>query len=314
MTNNNQHYLVLAYYKFINVENPIQAVESHKIFFNNRDVTGRIYISEQGINGQMSGCLSDAEAYMHWLKSQTPFDDIHFKIHSHHENIFPRMTVKYRKQLVAIDIPVDVQKRGTHLSPQEWKQVLDSQDDYVLIDVRNDYEWEVGHFAGAELPQLQNFRDFPQYAESLKQTHGPEKKVLMYCTGGIRCELYSALLKEQGFEEVYQLQGGVINYGLEQGNEHWKGKLFVFDDRLAVPIDGQEAEPISHCRHCHLPCDTYYNCANMDCNDLFICCPSCIDVYAGCCKWECKSAERVRPYHKNGSHKPFRRRHLIKKE
>ncbi len=134
---------------------------------------------------------------------------------------------------------------------------------------------------------------------------------MMYCTGGIRCELYSPILREMGFEKLYQLQGGVINYGLQEGNRHWKGKLFVFDDRLAISIDGKESEPIAQCTHCLTSEDTYYNCANMDCNELFICCPSCVQVYHGCCAYSCMQATRLRPLDGKSGNKPFRRKHLI---
>ena len=127
---------------------------------------------------------------------------------------------------------------------------------------------------------------------------------MMYCTGGIRCELYSAIMKKEGFENVYQLHGGVINTVLQEGSDHWKGKLFVFDDRLTVPI-GENGEPIAHCTQCQAPCDVYYNCANMDCNKLFICCLSCLKTHQGCCSASCKDTGRVRPYKEDAI--PFRK-------
>lgn len=304
----------LAFYLFTPVGDPHGLIKKHKKFFEEwtaQEVMGRIYISEQGINGQMSAEPEAAEQYMQWLRSEPGFSSVPFKIHDTPDHIFPRMNVKYRKQLVAIDCTVDISKQGKHVSPEEWKKMLESRE-YLLLDVRNQYEWEIGHFEGATLPPLEKFREFPDYAEKLSKEVDPAKtKVMMYCTGGIRCELYSALLKEKGFEEVYQLDGGVINYGLKEGNSHWKGKLFVFDDRLAVPIDGQESEPISKCCHCHLPCDTYYNCANMDCNELFIACDSCSEVYQGCCGHPCKTAPRVRAFQREGKNRPFRRKHLL---
>jgi UPF0176 protein len=309
-----KRYVALAYYLFVALENPWAEVEKHKSFFENKECTGRIYISEEGINGQMSASLADAEAYMVWLKADTRFAKITFKCNQANEHIFPRITVKYRPQLVALDQKIDAKEGGEHVPPEKWKEMLESGE-YFVLDVRNQYEWEIGHFEGAILPPLQSFREFPEYAEHLKQTVDPENtKVMMYCTGGIRCELYSALLKKKGFRNVYQLEGGVINYGLREGNKHWKGKLFVFDDRLAVSIDGKAAEPISCCAHCKMRCDIYYNCANMDCNELFICCPSCLEVYLGCCSFGCKDAPRVRPLDSKTSNKPFRRKHLIQKE
>jgi UPF0176 protein len=308
-------YLVLAYYRFVTLEDPHLEVQKHQAFFEGRDISGRIYLSEEGINGQISGARVDAKNYMDWLSEDPRFSDIHFKIHEHHENIFPRMTVKYRRQLVAMDCSVDVTQGGEHVSPEKWKKMLKDEKDeqgIFLLDVRNRYEWEIGHFDGAGLPPLENFREFPEYAEQLKKEVDPEQiKVMMYCTGGIRCELFSALLKEKGFKNVYQLEGGIINYGLKEGSEHWKGKLFVFDDRLTVSIDGKECEPISNCCHCHLPIDVYYNCANMDCNELFLACHACIETYKGCCSFPCKTAERVRPFKPERGNKPFRRKHIL---
>lgn len=304
-------YHALAYYYFTSIEDPQQEVLRHLEFIKDKDIRCRVYISQEGINGQMSASESDSAIYREWLKSDPRFQGIIFKAHKCSEHIFPRATVKYRSQLVAIDEKVDMALTGDHVSPREWKEMLEQKDDKtLLLDVRNDYEWEIGHFEGAELPQLETFRKFPQYARELKEKCDPkETKVMMYCTGGIRCELYSALLKKEGFEKVYQLDGGVINYGLEEGHDKWRGKLFVFDDRLAVPIDEKTHETISHCRHCEALTDLYYNCANMDCNELFLACPECAEKLQGCCCLACMEAPRRRPFEKKERPKPFRRAH-----
>ncbi len=302
-------YIALAYYQFVSLEDPHAEVKKHQKFFEGKDCVGRIYISGEGINGQMSGQIDDAESYMAWLKSDPRFSNIQFKIHPLKETAFPRMTVKFRKQLVAIDQKIEVKDGAEHVSPAVWKEMLESGE-YLVLDVRNQYEWEIGHFEGATLPPLATFREFPEYAEKLKEEIDPNTKIMMYCTGGIRCELYSVLMKDKGFSNLYQLDGGVINYGLTEGSDHWRGKLFVFDDRLAVSIDGKENEPIASCIHCQLKEDTYYNCANMDCNELFVCCPSCLDAYKGCCCFDCKQSPRVRLLDKKMGNKPFRRKHL----
>lgn len=303
---------VLAYYYIGTIKDPHEEVLRHKNFFKNRDFKGRIYISEQGINGQSSGSLHDAEEYMQWLQSDPRFKDISFKIHAAKEHAFEKMTVKYRKQLVAIDCEVNLEQRGEPVSPARWKEMLEKkEEDTLLLDVRNDYEWKVGHFEGAELPALETFRKFPAYAKALKEKVDPKKTpVMMYCTGGIRCEFYSAVLKSEGFEKVYQLEGGVIGYGLNEGSDHWKGKLFVFDDRLVIPISDEEVETIAVCHHCKQPHDVYYNCANMDCNELFICCVSCLHSHKGCCSASCQTG-RLRPYQE--SSKPFRKKHTLDK-
>lgn len=302
-------YLVLAYYCITPIENPLEEVLRHKEFFKNRDFKGRIYISEEGINGQASGSKQHAEEYMAWMQADARFQKMPFKLHQATEHAFPKMTVKYRKQLVAVDCKVDFSLRGEALSPKEWKEKLEARDEnMMIIDTRNQYEWKIGHFEGSELPQLETFRQFPEYARKLKETRDPKQTVVMMCcTGGIRCEYFSALMKQEGFEKVYQLDGGIINYGLQEGTDHWKGNLFVFDDRLVVPLASEKQEPISCCKHCQAPTDVYYNCANMDCNELFVCCPNCLPVHAGCCCQKCQDEGRVRPYPKDGSAKPFRK-------
>lgn len=308
-------YLVLAYYHFHLIDNPREEVKRHKAFFAGRDVACRIYISEQGINGQMSAARADATAYMEWMHARPEFASMPFKLHEHHELVFPKLTVKYRKQLVAFDEEVDLANRGQHVSPEEWDQLMENSKEKMILDVRNDYEWKIGHFEGAELPPCATFRDFRKYAEELKNRIDPRNTpVMMSCTGGIRCELYSAVLKSKGFEKVYQLDGGVINYGLKRGQKNWKGKLFVFDDRLAVALDEEKPPvPISNCHQCGEPNDKYYNCANMDCNALFLCCKECISTFQGCCQESCMHADRVRPYHEV-NHKPFRKWYHYQKD
>ncbi len=304
----NPQYFILAYYHFTSIPNPQQEVAAHKAFFRERQLTSRIYISEQGINGQMSGIREDAEAYMKWMHANPLFENIPFKIHPYHEHVFPRQIIKYRKQLVALDEAVDLSQSGEHVSPSQWKDLMESEEKSVLLDVRNDYEWEVGRFEGAVCPPCETFREFGQYAKELKSQVDPQSTpVMMYCTGGIRCELYSSLLLKEGFKKVYQLEGGIINYGLKQGSDHWLGKLFVFDDRLTVPISDEETPVIGTCYHCQTEIESYYNCANMDCNRLFLCCSTCLKQFQGCCCTECQTAPRIRPYHQQDAHKPFRK-------
>jgi len=304
-------YIILAYYLFTPVNDPYAEVAAHKEFFCGRDVTCRIYISEEGINGQMCAEQRDAEAYMAWIASHPIFSSLHFKLTTYSHQVFPRVTVKYRKQLVAIDAKVQLSKGGEYLLPQQWKQWLRDGKKHVMLDVRNNYEWKVGHFTGAEEPPCTSFRDFNRYVDELaKKIDSTDVPVLMYCTGGIRCEVYSVLLKERGFANIYQLKGGVIHYGEQVGNDFWRGKLFVFDDRLTVSLQGEgKAEVIGRCHHCEGSIEDYYNCANMDCNELFLCCEGCLQEYCGCCRTPCLSAPRLRPLAEQQPHAPFQRWH-----
>ena len=283
-----EKYLVLAYYKYVDVENPHREVMVHKKFFKNRDALGRIYISEEGINGQISASEEVANSYMKWMANRKMFHDVEFKVHEHPHHAFHKMTVKYRKELVALKHKVDLQKGGEHVSPQKWREMIESGE-YILLDVRNDYEWEIGHFENAEKPDCRYFRDFPKYADEFKEKYDPEEsKIMMCCTGGIRCETFSALLKENGYKQVYQLDGGMIKYGLEEGTKHWKGKLFVFDERLSVPIDNKtELAPISNCYICKEPADMYYNCADVECDRLFLACDKCREELQRFCCMQC---------------------------
>ncbi|MCB1111416.1 MAG: rhodanese-related sulfurtransferase [Chlamydiales bacterium] len=308
MTEKQLPYLVLAYYYFTAINDPHEEVRKHKEFFADRDVTSRIYISSEGINGQMSASRAAAKEYQEWMSARPEFAGIVFKEHEWHEHAFPRVCVKYRKQLVAIDKEYDLANGGEHISPEQWKAMLESEDRPLMIDVRNDYESEVGHFEGAELPKCNTFREFDHYTDELCQRTDPKNTpVMMYCTGGIRCELYSAVLKDKGFDKVYQLDGGVINYGLKAGSKHWLGKLFVFDDRMTVPISEENTPTIGKCHLCGDESEDYYNCANMDCNHLFLCCSACLEKNKGCCCDECTEAPRIRPYSQQNPHKPFRK-------
>ncbi len=302
-------YNVIAYYIIRSVEDPLEEVKAHKNFLSTLDARGRIYISEAGVNAQLSVAAKDLPAYKAWLKERALYQAVDLKMHDWHDHAFAKLTVKYRKELVAMGMEADFSQRGEHISPKEWKARLDARDENtIVIDVRNSYEAKVGLFEGAIVPPLETFREFPEFVETLKKTYDPKKtKVMMYCTGGIRCEFFSPLMKKAGFENVYQLEGGVIKYGLKEGKEHWKGKLFVFDDRLVVPICEENKETISNCIFCGRESDVFYNCANMDCNELFLACPSCLEEKKGCCSSKCLETGRVRAFAKDPHPKPFRK-------
>ncbi len=310
--------VVLAYYVIEKITDPQRMIKEHRQFLESVDSKGRIYIGPQGINAQISIARGDLNKYLEFLKKDPIYNSADLKAHADREHRFAKLTVKYRTQIVALDLDVDFSKRGEYISPEEFERKLDERDENtILIDVRNNYESEVGYFEGALKPDRKTFREFVEYADrlALETLDKKEKTVLMYCTGGIRCEFYSPLMKERGFDKVYQLKGGVIGYGLSQGAKHWRGKLFVFDDRLVVPISSDNDEVISNCKFCTTPTDLFYNCANMDCNDLFLCCKECAIKHMGCCKRECEVAPRVREMDRcNCRPQPFRKLSFEKKQ
>jgi len=172
--------------------------------------------------------------------------------------------------------------------------------------VRNNYEAKIGHFDRALRPDIENFYEFEQWLNGAGLD--PDKKVLMYCTGGIRCEKFSVLMEKKGFKEVYQLHGGILNYKKEEGGAHFKGRCFVFDDRLSVSMNEKD-EVISFCEITGVPCDRYLNCANPDCNKLFICSEEGARKYEGCCSSECHHTERRRPFDPQNIYEPTRKWH-----
>jgi UPF0176 protein len=288
--------IVLAYYVIDEIKDPHKVAKEHKKFLENLDAKGRIYVGKEGVNAQLSIAKKDLDTYLAYLKSDPLYNLAEFKAHEDKLHRFAKLTVKYREQIVALKGEVNFKNRGEHISPKEWKEHLDNKDENtIIIDVRNNYESEIGHFEGALKPDVTTFKEFIEYADNLSKMEGKENKtVLMYCTGGIRCEFYSPLLKERGFKNVKQLQGGVIGYGLDQGKKHWRGKLFVFDDRLVIPVCKDNDEVISKCKHCGQLTDILYNCANMDCNGLFLSCKKCALNLKGCCKNLCSNSPRVR--------------------
>lgn len=310
------NYIVLSYYSFFHIADPAFEVERHRSYCSGLDILGRIYIADNGVNGQVSLPDSDISAYLDWLETYWNIPKKEGKMQKYGEHAFAKMQIKQRQQLVAMDQKINLQNRGKYLSPRDWVQALEEKkEDTILIDVRNNYESKVGHFKDALLPDLDTFRKFPEYAKELQKKYDPKStKVLMYCTGGIRCELFSSLLQEKGFKFVFQLQGGIIQYGNEVGNKYWKGNLFVFDDRLVVPISTTPNDPISQCSFCDTPSDIYYNCANSECNELFLACTSCATNHLGCCSTTCKNSRKKRIFRETGRPKPFRKLTYLEKE
>lgn len=301
---------VILYYKFAAIQEPKQFAKTHKDYCRSLNLMGRVYVSDEGINGTLSGTIDAIESYKRELTSMPEFAGTQFKEDLSDHIPFARLIVKYRPEIVSLRADVDIkpfERRGNHLSPSEWRSVMENENDFVIIDARNNYESKIGHFEGAILPDLKNFYDFPQWLDEMDNEIPKDKKVLMYCTGGIRCEKFSLLMEAKGWKDVYQLDGGIINYGKVEGGAHFKGKCFVFDDRLMVPVNPAEEEPIATCELSGRPADSYLNCANMDCNKLFVCCPEAADKYKGCCSKECMEATRVRPFDKKNAFAPFRK-------
>lgn len=301
-------YSIILYYNFSVIEDVIQFCAAHKKKCIDLNLMGRVYVAHEGINGTLSGTPEAITQYKDYLHSLSGFADTEFKEDQCDYIPFRKLVVKVRAEMVTLKAQEDIdlsKEKGKRLMPHEWRRVLESDEEYVLIDARNRYEWEIGHFDGAMLPDLENFYDFPKWVNEVNIDHN--KTVLMYCTGGIRCEKFSVLMAKKGFKNVYQLHGGIINYGQKEQGAHFKGKCFVFDDRLAVPVNKEDQTPLTNCLITGMPCDTYINCANPDCNRLFICSEEGAKQAQGCCSETCLKSPRRRPLDLNNIFAPTRK-------
>jgi UPF0176 protein len=297
MENNN--YQILLYYCYARIENPEEYREEHHLFCVENNIRGRIIISDEGLNGTVSGLKADCEKYMEYIHADPRFINTEFKIDEHDKHAFTKIHVRYKPEIVHSALRhLDPNVRtGNHLDPEEFKKLKD-QKDVVILDVRSNYEHELGRFKNALTLDIDNFRDFPEKVKELE--HLKNKKVLTYCTGGIKCEKASAFLLEQGFEDVYQLHGGIIKYGMEAGGEDFEGKCYVFDNRIAVDVNKVNPKVISTCYVCGTNSDRMVNCADSTCNAHIALCEECGWKMEGACSDECKENPEKRPYDGTG--------------
>ncbi|SBW03921.1 conserved hypothetical protein [uncultured Dysgonomonas sp.] len=285
--------LTLSFYAYAHIDNPQQFRDELFVRWSELDVLGRIYVAKEGINAQLSLPAHNMSAFKDFLDTYTFMKDIRLNIAVEHDNkSFLKLKIKVRDKIVADglnDNTFDVTDIGIHLKAQDFNNMMDDPDT-IVIDMRNHYESEIGHFDGAITPDVTTFREsLPIINEQLKD-YKESKKLLMYCTGGIRCEKASAYFKHQGFKNVYQLEGGIIEYTRQIKSEGLKsrfiGKNFVFDNRLGERITD---DVIAHCHQCGEPCDTHTNCANEGCHLLFIQCSKCAQKMHSCCSDACKN-------------------------
>jgi UPF0176 protein len=256
-------------------------------------------VAPEGLNGTVSGQEADCQKYMDTLKADPRFAKIDFKVESHDGHAFQKLHVRTKPEIVHSSLThIDPNKRtGIHLEPSEFKKMKDSED-VIILDVRSNYEHKVGRFKNALTLDIENFRDFPEKVKELEQYK--DKKILTYCTGGIKCEKASAYLLEQGFENVYQLHGGIVKYGIEEGGEDFEGKCYVFDGRIIADVNKVNPKVISTCYVCGTECDRMINCANSVCNLHVPICESCGWEKQGACSDACMTHSEKRPYDGTG--------------
>ncbi|SIS97457.1 UPF0176 protein [Chryseobacterium ureilyticum] len=283
--------LTLSFYAYAKIEDPKKFRDDLFIAWNALDALGRIYVAHEGINAQMSVPADQFEAFRDTLEVYDFMKGIRLNVAVDQDNYsFLKLTIKVRNKIVADglnDETFDVTNKGIHLKAQEFNNMLDDPNT-IVVDFRNHYESEVGHFEGAITPDVENFRESLPIINEQLQDFKEDKNLLMYCTGGIRCEKASAYFKHQGFKNVYQLEGGIIEYTRQIKEENIEskfiGKNFVFDHRLGERITD---DIISQCHQCGKPCDNHTNCANDACHLLFIQCDECKAAMENTCSTEC---------------------------
>lgn len=291
MANSDEKRVTISFYQYAKVGNPQLFRDHLYLKLDALGVCGRVYVAHEGINAQISVGEDNLEALRTTLNEIDFLQDIRLNIAVDDDGkSFYKLKIQVKKKILADglnDETFDVTKKGQHVDAEKFNELHDNEET-IVIDMRNHYETEVGHFEKAVTPDVDTFRDSLPIIEEMLQPH-KEKNVLMYCTGGIRCEKASAYFKHKGFENVYQLEGGIIKYAQDvkkKGLENkFRGKNFVFDERLGERIS---EEIISNCHQCGKACDTHTNCKNEACNLLFLQCEECATEHEGCCSSECQ--------------------------
>ena len=287
-----QERLTLSFYQYTRLGNPQLFRDFLFIHWNPLEVLGRIYVANEGINAQLSVPAKQFDAFKVSLDAITFLEGVRLNIAIEQNNkSFLKLTVKVRNKIVSDglkDKKFDVTQKGIHVNAQEFNDLLDDKN-ALCVDMRNHYESEIGHFDMAITPDVDTFRDSLPIIEEELGAHKKDRKIVMYCTGGIRCEKASAYFKYKGFKEVYQLEGGIIEYSRQvkaQSLENkFIGKNFVFDERRSERIS---EDVIAQCHQCGAPCDSHVNCINEACHLLFIQCAACQEKMNECCSISCK--------------------------
>jgi UPF0176 protein len=290
----------LLYYKYAQLDDAEELAVKHLKYCQEVGLVGRVLIANEGLNGTVSGTKEQCEAYMIYVESDPRLSNIHWKIDEVEEPSFSKMHCRYRTEIVHSGLFESInplEKTGVHLEPAEFKKLKD-EEDVIVLDVRSNYEHKLGKFKNALTLDIDNFREFPEKVAELEQYK--DKKVLTYCTGGIKCEKASAFLLKNGFKEVYQLHGGIINYGKEVGGEDFEGDCYVFDNRVHVQVNTVNPSVISACVNCGETTTRMVNCANPHCNEHFVQCDHCGEELQGNCTFQCSMSSSVREYNPKG--------------
>lgn len=291
ISNDHRPRTTISFYKYTSIGNP-QVFRDHLyIEWSKLEVLGRVHVAKEGINAQISVLRENLEIFKTFLNTITFLKDVRLNYGVEDDGkSFYKLKIKNRSKILADgldDETFDAEKKGQHLQANEWNEML-QKENTLVVDMRNHYESEIGKFERAITPDVDTFRGSLDMIDKMLEQY-KDKNILMYCTGGIRCEKASAWYKHRGYNNVYQLDGGIIKYAHQvvenKLDNLFKGKNFVFDERLGERIS---CDIISNCHQCEKPCDEHTNCANVACNLLFIQCEECKEKMENCCSSACQ--------------------------
>jgi len=289
-----KEYKVLLFYKYAGIEDPEKFRDEHLAWCMQNEIKGRVFVAKEGINGTVSGKAVNVEKYKMFLRSYPQFNDITFREDEEDDSAFYKMHVRVKDEIVNSDLKdTRPEKGGKRLTPEQLRNFYESGKDFIIVDARNWYESSIGKFKNAITPQINNFREWAKAVHELSEYK--DKTVVTYCTGGIRCEKASAYMIEQGFKDVYQLDGGIVTYAKQFPDTYWEGGIFVFDERRVVePNKELELKHIAKCYYCGTPTSYYINCHNLDCDKIIVSCHKCKVENDYCCSEECRNAPNRR--------------------
>lgn len=275
-------YQIILYYKYVLIDNPQKLRDEQFDFCETHNLKGRIIVATEGINGTLEGTYENVKKYVDYMLKNPQFKDMNFKYSDGNGDSFPKLSVKVKDEIVTTRLGEDDinpnELTGKYITAEELHNLFESQQEFYIIDMRNDYEHKVGHFKNSILPNLHHFRDLPKILPDIE--HLKNKKIVTVCTGGVRCEKASGYLMSKGFNDVSQLQNGIVTYMEKYPNENFLGELYVFDQRVIMGfnLDSPEHVVIGKCELCGKTDNTYINCANDECHIHFICCENCQDT------------------------------------
>ncbi len=287
-------YKVISFYKYVSIEDPEKLANEHLQWCIDNGIKGKIYFAKEGINGAVFGDYNLIEDYKNHLKSYSLFSDIWFKETPTDTIAFTKMHVRIKNEIVNSGLnQTSLEHTAPKLTPEQLLKFYEEEKDFIIVDARNWYESKIGKFKNAITPQITHFREWPKVVESLNEYK--DKTIVTYCTGGIRCEKASAYMREQGFKNVFQMDGGILNFIQKYPDTYWEGGMFVFDERRVFePNTKEELKYTATCHFCGKPTAYHINCHNLDCDKIIVCCHECKVKNEYCCSDKCRASSNKR--------------------